>query len=236
MTWQSGLPRVETIAARPSLVNRQEVVGMGGGAHRVHGDLEVAVGAVLEAHRHREAARQLRDAPGSRWCARRSRPSSPGRRGTAAGWGRGTRSPRAARGSARSRSRRRARYRPSLMAKEWSRSGSLMSPLPAHRGARLLEVHAHDDDEGPPRSRSACVARAAGVVLGGGDIVDRARAHHHHQAVVLAAQAAGRRLARQRHRGRGVVGHRQLLHQDRRRQQRAQAIDADVVGDVAPSR
>jgi cobaltochelatase CobN len=63
--------------------------------------------------------------------------------------------------------------------------GVVDQALPAHRGARLLEVHAHHDLQ----RVGVLVAQrpqAAGVVQRGGRVVDRAGADDHQQAVVLA--------------------------------------------------
>ena len=75
MMWQSSLPRVSTIADLAALVDREEMVRLRGGEDRVDRDPHVAVGAVLEADRRRQARGQLAVHLRSRWCARRSRPS-----------------------------------------------------------------------------------------------------------------------------------------------------------------
>ncbi len=129
MTWQSGLPRVATIAGQALLGDAQELVRMRGGLHRVDGDLDAAVGAVLEADRHREAGGQLAvDLALGRARADRA----PGD-----GVGDELRRDRveelaarpAARAAIRSSSSCRARRSPSLMAKLPSRCGSLISPF-----------------------------------------------------------------------------------------------------------
>ena len=63
--------------------------------------------------------------------------------------------------------------------------GVVDQALPAHRRARLLEVHAHDDFE---RVLVLLAQRlqAAGVVQGRDRVVDGARADHHQQPVVAA--------------------------------------------------
>ena len=59
MTWQSALPlRVED-RGRAVRVDAGEGVLSGGGAHSVDGDLQVAVGAVLEADGHRQPRSEL---------------------------------------------------------------------------------------------------------------------------------------------------------------------------------
>ena len=59
MTWQSSLPAVVAIAERPSLVTARKWCGCDGRLHRVDRDLHVAVGAVLEADRARQAGGEL---------------------------------------------------------------------------------------------------------------------------------------------------------------------------------
>ena len=59
MMWQSGLPRVWRIAGAAGHVDPRERMGHGGGADGVDRHLDVAVGAVLEADRHREAGAEL---------------------------------------------------------------------------------------------------------------------------------------------------------------------------------
>src|SRR6185312_10485532 len=70
---------------------------------------------------------------------------------------------------------------------------------------------------------------AARVLPGGGDVVDGTGTDDHQQPVVLAAQDARGRVPPLGHRGRGPLGERQVLHQDLRRDQRADAFDAKVV-------
>ena len=57
--WQSGLPVVCEDRRRAGVVDPGEGVRGRGGADRVDRDLDVAVGAVLEADRHREAGAEL---------------------------------------------------------------------------------------------------------------------------------------------------------------------------------
>src|SRR4029453_2609045 len=101
--------------------------------------------------------------------------------------------------------------------------------LPAHRGPRLLEVHAHHD------------AEVAGEIVGerlepvpvierGGGVVNRARAHHDHQPVVLAVQDPGHLVASAGHGGGSTLPQRQLLEEDGRGDQRAEVLDSEVAG------
>ena len=59
MMWQSSLPAVCTIAGVAALGDRQEMMRRRRGLDRVDGDPHVAVGAVLEADRTRQARCQL---------------------------------------------------------------------------------------------------------------------------------------------------------------------------------
>jgi hypothetical protein len=67
--------------------------------------------------------------------------------------------------------------------------GVVDQALPAHGGARLLEVDAHHDIEAV-LDLVGQAAQAARIVQGGIDVVDGAGAHHHQQARVLAVEDA----------------------------------------------
>lgn len=77
--------------------------------------------------------------------------------------------------------------------------------FPAHRGTRLLEVHAHHQEQ---RIRHFGRERleAVGVFVGGLDVVDGAGADHHEQTVVLAIQDVAHHLATLGHGLQGLVG------------------------------
>lgn len=62
--------------------------------------------------------------------------------------------------------------------------------LPAHGGARLLEVHAHDDEQ-VVGQRVGRLLELARVLHGLFVVVDGAGADHHHQPVVAAVQHVG---------------------------------------------
>ena len=158
-TWQSGLPRVSKIAALP-VVGRCR--GTRGGAapprHRVDRDLHVAVGRVLEADRHRQAAascavhlalrRPRADrapADGVRDVLRRDRVEELAAHRQAE--------------STRRRSSSCARCAgPSLTSEAAVQARVVDQTLPADRRARLLEVHAHHDQQIVAASRSAIAA------------------------------------------------------------------------------
>jgi hypothetical protein len=128
MTWQSSLPLVDTIAECPALVTDRKVVRRLRGADRVDGDAHVAVGAVLEADRARQAGGQFAmhlrlggaradRAPGDQvgGVLRRDRVEELGRAGQAH--------------LVDLEQQPRARRTPSLMRKLLSRRGSLISPF-----------------------------------------------------------------------------------------------------------
>jgi len=90
--------------------------------------------------------------------------------------------------------------------------------LPAHGGARLLEIHPHHDEQavGHPVGQRA---QAPGIVHGGVDIVDGAGSDHDHQTMILAVENALHRLASAHHGGGSGGGHGQIPLQVVRRQQ-----------------
>ena len=108
--------------------------------------------------------------------------------------------------------------------------GIVDQALPAHRGARLLEVHAHHDLE-PVGVLVALQLQLAGVLDRRCRVVDGARSHHHQQAVVLALHDVADRRA-------GVAdqlldrraGDREEADQVLRRRQRHHVLDPLVVG------
>ncbi|KAG0924900.1 hypothetical protein G6F32_013743 [Rhizopus arrhizus] len=107
--------------------------------------------------------------------------------------------------------------------------GVVDQALPAHRGARLLEVHAHDDFQFAGQ-RIAQWLQALGVLDGRMRIVDRARAHHHRQAVITAVQDLVQGRARGADGVGGFIVTRQHRQQLGRRCQRFDGADTQVVG------
>jgi len=101
-------------------------------------------------------------------------------------------------------------------------------PLPADRGARLLEIHAHDEIE-----RIAHLLREflepRGVLLRGLDVVNRAWPDNDEQARVLAVEDAAHGLAPAQHRGLGAGGEWQLVLHLLRRWQQVLRQHVDVV-------
>src|SRR3989442_12417392 len=102
-------------------------------------------------------------------------------------------------------------------------------PLPAHRGWRLLEIDANPDT-GIARVLVGQDAQAPPVVERGGRVVDRARSDDHDEPVVLASEDAADVAARAGDRLGAALVERLLLEQDRRRQERAEALDPKIAG------
>jgi len=103
--------------------------------------------------------------------------------------------------------------------------------LPAHGGARLLEVDAHHDREVVGEA-VALGLEPPGVVDRGAVVVDRARAHNHQQPVVGAAQDVVDRAASLEGRLLARLGPGQLAHDLHRREQLVALFDPYVVGAV----
>jgi cobaltochelatase CobN len=100
--------------------------------------------------------------------------------------------------------------------------------LPAHGGARLLEVHAHDRKQGGFNlHRQGLEARR--VLAGGGHIVDGTGSDHHEQARVAALQYCPHGLARFVHRLGRAGCHRQAPFNLFRRCEQIARCDIDVL-------
>jgi hypothetical protein len=100
--------------------------------------------------------------------------------------------------------------------------------LPAHRGAGLLEVDPHHDDQFAGQflaQHAQLLPVGQGLLV----VVDGAGAHHHDQAVVLAGQHAGDVGPAALHHRLGLAGERHLVLQQGRRDQRPHRADAQVV-------
>ena len=100
--------------------------------------------------------------------------------------------------------------------------------LPADRGARLLEVDAHHDDQFTGQFVSQRLQQP-GVVHRLRVVVDRAGTHHHHQPVVLAAQHGADGVTRGLDQGLDLGGDGQFFQQHGRRDQCPHRGDAGVV-------
>ena len=218
---------------RAAVVDAGEGVRDRGGADRVDRDLNVAVGAVLEADRHREAGAEL------------AVDLALGRAGA-------DRPPGDRVGDVLRRDRVEelaADRQPEVEHLQQQRAGDAQAgvdvagavevrvvdqSLPAGRGARLLEVDAHRDQQVVvqlPR----LLGEALGVVEGRGDVVDAAGADHDQQAVVAAVEHADHLLAPADDRLRPLLAERQVAQQRRRRDQLDDVVDPLVADEIAPS-
>ena len=101
--------------------------------------------------------------------------------------------------------------------------------LPAHGGARLLEIGAHHDEQ-LALQRVGLGLEPVRVFHGLAVVVNRARAHHHDQAVVAPVQHLANGGAAALHRGQHRLGGGQLLLQEHGRDQGAHGANAGVVG------
>ena len=171
---------------QPLLGDAEEGVRVRGGAHGVDRDLHAAVGAVLEADRHRQARGEL----AVHLALRRARADRAPRHEVGVNWGViGSRNsvPAGSPSSIRSISRRRARRRPSLMAKLPSRCGSLIRPFQP-TVVRGFSKYTRITMQRSAASSSRQLGEAPGVVEARDRVVDRARPDHDDEPVVLAAQ------------------------------------------------
>ncbi len=101
--------------------------------------------------------------------------------------------------------------------------------LPAHRGARLFEVHPHHHLQLAGEALALHLEQL-GVFERGAGIVDRARADDDDQPVIHAVQDAVHGLARAVDHVRSLFGAAELADQVRGRQQLLEFADAQVVG------
>ena len=168
------------------LGDAEEGVRVRGGAHGVDGDLHPAVGAVLEAHGHREPRGQL----AVHLALRRARADRPPRHEVRRELRRDRVEELAPRGQPElvQLDEQAPRAPEALVDGEAAVEVRVVDePLPAHRGARLLEVDAHHDAEvGGELARQ--LGEAPAVVEARRGIVDGAGPHHDDEPVVLAAQ------------------------------------------------
>ena len=103
--------------------------------------------------------------------------------------------------------------------------------LPAHRGARLLEIHPHDQHQRGADLIGQAL-QAIGVLPRRIHVVNRARPHHHEQPRIAALQDRADDLARTEHRVRRPLRQRKpALHLFGGRQQVARG-DIDVLQSV----
>ena len=109
--------------------------------------------------------------------------------------------------------------------------GVVDEALPADSGARLLEIHPHDQMQLLPVPLRL-FPQPLGVFLGGLRIVDGAGADHHQQALIPALDDLADLLARVEHQRGALGGDGPLLEKLGRRRDFLHAGDAGVVGQV----
>ena len=214
----------------PAALMPRKLCGCARRPDRVDRDVEAAVGAVLEPDRRRQAARHL----AVRLRLGRARadrvPADQVARGTA---GESGSSASVAGRQAHLRELRPAggaRARDALVDAEGVVHARIVDvPLPAGRGARLLEVDAHHHEAACRRPPSASAREPRGIVERGRRIVDRAGSDHDEQPRVAALEDRAQRgpagLDRAGGRGRD---RRRRVHVGGRRH-RIQADDVDVL-------
>ena len=105
--------------------------------------------------------------------------------------------------------------------------GIVDQPLPSDRGARLLEIRAHDDDQ-TVIELPVHGGEPFGVLVRRLRIMDRTGAHDRQQAVVPAVQHVTDLLTGAQHQIAHLVGQRQLTQERTRRRDRIQLADVDV--------
>ena len=208
------------------LGDAEEAVRVRGRAHGVDRDLHAAVGAVLEADGHRQARGELAVhlALGR---PRADRAPGDQVRGEL---GRDRVEELAARGQPQlgEVQEQAARQAQALVDREAPVELRVVDePLPADGGPRLLEVDAHHDVE-VARVRVGRRAEPPAVVEGGDGVVDRARADDDEEPVVAAVQDVHDLAPTARDGLRAAVAERQLLEQDRRRDERAETRDPEI--------
>ena len=226
--WQSSLPAVETIALCPPFVTDRKWCGGWRSAHRVDGDADVAVGAVLEADGAGEAGGELAvDLRLRRAGADRAPGDEVGDV------------------LRRDHVEELAAHRHAhLVEVEQQLAGDAQAlvdleaavqvrvvdqALPADGRARLLEVDAHDDEHVLAQAL-AHFLEPAGVLLRRVDVVDRAGADDRDNAVVGAVEDAVDRLSGLKGVLRRRFRDRKLVQQLSRRSQLFDLDDAQVVG------
>ena len=101
-------------------------------------------------------------------------------------------------------------------------------PLPAHRRARLLEIHPHHDFQ-PVGKTPALLHQPRRIIARRHRIVNGTGTDHHQQPVIHAVQNAVDGLARPRHRLPHLLAYRKLANQMRRRDQLGQRENTQII-------
>ena len=210
--WQSRLPRVYRIAGVPSTSIPANACARRGGAHGVDRHLDVAVGPVLEADRHRQARAELAvDLALGRARADRAPANGVGDvlRGDRVEELAADRQPSAEHLEQHARAPCR---RPVLTSPEPSRCGSLIRPFQPIV-VRGFSKYTRIAIRRSSRKRVRPALEPLGVVERGVDVVDAARPDDDQQAVVIAVEhRVHLRAAAQQHVD-VLLGQRQLLEQ-----------------------
>jgi hypothetical protein len=198
------------------------------GAARVHRDLDVPVGAVLEADRHRQARGELavdlafRGPGADRPPGHRVRDVLRGDRVEPLAAHR-----QAERDDVEQELARGAQAAVDVVAAV--HAGVVDQAFPPGDRPRLLEVHPHHDEQVLVVSATD-LGQAARVVEGRRRVVDRAGAHDDEQAVIGGVEHGADFGAGPLHGGGGLVGERELVEQSRRGQQWLVARDPGIPG------
>lgn len=210
------------------LVDAQEAVAHAGRAHRVDGDLQAAVGAVLEADGEGDAAGQL--AVDLRFGRARADGAPADQVGQVVGRDRIEHLAGGRQAQLDDLGQQAAGALQALVHVAGAVQARVVDhALPAHRRAWLLEVDAHDRQQ-TVGELVGQGAQAARVLQGRLGVVDRAGTDDDEQPVGLAAQDADDLVARGGDgRGRGLGLRDQRLQFGGRRQGR-EALDAEVFG------
>ena len=101
-------------------------------------------------------------------------------------------------------------------------------PLPAHRRARLLEIHPHHDFQTVGKT-PALLHQPRRIIARRHRIVNGTGTDHHQQPVIHAVQNAVDGLARSRHRLPHLLAYRKLANQMRRRDQLGQRENTQII-------
>ena len=201
---------------------------MAGRADRVDGDLDAALGAVLEAHRHREPRRQL---PVDLALGGAGADRAPGDevgdelRGDRIEEFAGGRQPEIGQIQQQAPGDAKTFVDGERAVQPWI----VDQALPAHGGAGLLEIDPHHDPQiGLQLGRLR--PKPPGVVERGDRIMHRAGADDDEEAIVLAGEDADDLLAGAGDDLGAGFAQRELLQQNRRGQEGAVALDVQVAG------
>ena len=233
MMCASWLPAVLKIPERASFVRDRNACGCFAGADRVHRELDAAAGAVLEPDRtgqpRRHLAMHLAFGGARADCSPTDqiRDVLRGDEVEKLHAGRHARIVEVEQQAA-------CNAQPLVDVEATVEIGVVDQPLPPDGGARLLEVHTHDDHQ-PVGERAAGFLQARCVLARRLRIVNRARSGDDEQSVVLAGQYPVNRFPGSENAPGGLVGERKLLEKLRRGHHVLDRRDSKVVRVVTHS-